>query len=66
MREQNSIFRSKLKWLSFETAPKDGATFWIRQGELAPSTAYYDEHGQLKHIDFEHTNRPTQWAKKES
>jgi hypothetical protein len=48
------------EWQPIETAPRDGRTFQIRERDLAPSIAYYKD-GELRHVSFEHTNRPTHW-----
>ena len=47
-------------WQPIETAPKDGSVFLIRQGNLAASHAFF-RNGELKHIDYSHTNNPTHW-----
>ena len=48
-------------WRPFYEAPKDGSVFWIREDGWHPSKAFYKD-GCLKHIDFQHTNRPTHWS----
>lgn len=49
------------EWNHFQTAPKDGTTFRLRQGSLAFTHGFYRA-GQLVHIEYEHTHRPTHWA----
>jgi hypothetical protein len=48
------------EWQPIETAPKDGRSFLIREGCLSPTVAYFCA-GKLRHINYQHTNRPTHW-----
>lgn len=48
-------------WQPIETAPRDGAMFWVRQWPMAPSVACFKASG-LIHISYEHADSPTHWA----
>jgi hypothetical protein len=47
-------------WQPIESAPKDGSFVKMREGELAPFTAYWAG-GRWRYVEFQHSNRPTHW-----
>lgn len=52
-------------WRPIETMPKDGTIVQVREGEYAPTHAYWAG-GRLRHVEYQHSNRPTQWRMTES
>lgn len=53
------------EWMEIDTAPKDGQTVLVRDGDWAPVHAFYKRGGWV-FIEFQHPNaeRLTHWKPK--
>ncbi len=51
---------SEQTWQDIASAPKDGTTIRLRQGDLAYAHAFW-RHGQWQWIEYFFPARPTHW-----
>ena len=51
---------SRMKWLSIESAPRDGTTIMVRQGRWPPWHAFWSE-GRWKAIEYHFGWEPSHW-----